>query len=181
MCSQGYYSKYVQDQNSQASYYYCAPVTASMAQVPEGTTHACTMFGNTLFESGLIGFGCVQCQEGFIVVGGACVANLMQSQYSCNIDNCEYCIANNYCGQCAEGFTVYTYTGGSCMPIYSPVPNCMVSSGTYCLPCGDGYLAFSGGCQRINQEITCNMTGCSYCVENNTCAKCMPGFKAMYI
>jgi hypothetical protein len=45
-------------------------------------------------------FGCTNCQQGFINVGGRCVVNITQSSYTCEIDNCIYCIYDNACGKC---------------------------------------------------------------------------------
>lgn len=59
-------------------------------------------FGEILPGSdSLLNYGCIECWEGFVNVGGYCVANLYIQNYNCSLENCIYCVSNNYCGQCA--------------------------------------------------------------------------------
>lgn len=99
-------------------------------------------------------------------VGGYCVANLNIDSYACNLENCIYCIGNNYCGQCAEGYYSEKFTGGKCMKMYSPLPYCMLNLGSSCIICDEGYVlnAKENKCQKLNSEVECLIDGCDYCL-----------------
>lgn len=71
---------------------------------------------------------CIQCNANFFLVGGQCVLLLNQNQYVCNVQNCQYCIGNNYCGLCVQGYRVLPNSGGICIKLYSPVPNCLLTN-----------------------------------------------------
>ena len=96
--------------------------------------------------------GCVDCEGSYINVGGLCLANITQQYYSCNVLNCVYCIEDDYCGKCGDGYYVRTYTGGQCWKMYSPLPHCSLTT-LYlpiCLICDDGYvLNETNQCTRI--------------------------------
>ena len=85
----------------------------------------CEKFSEFLFGADTnLYVGCISCMEGYVDVGGFCVADLTQSNYACNVENCLYCVQNNYCGKCKEGYHTQQYTGGLCFKNYSPIPNC---------------------------------------------------------
>ena len=103
--------------------------------------------------------GCIECMTNWVNVGGYCVANLTLSSYACNVANCEYCVQNNYCGKCQEGYYVQLFTGGKCTKTYSPIPNCMMTTlfSPVCLACSAGYaLTNFFACQKMT-NLTCNI------------------------
>ena len=101
--------------------------------------------------------GCGDCMDNYVDVGGFCVANLSQQNYLCNVENCEYCVQNNYCGKCADGYHTQIYTGGMCFKDYSPFPNCQLSIiwAPICLMCNEGYVNKNGECLKFNPDVTC--------------------------
>ena len=116
--------------------------------------------------------------NGFINVGGFCVANLTQANYTCNVENCVYCIQNNFCGQCGDGYTTLIQTGGQCWKTYSPLPNCRETllNAAVCFACNEGYaLNLDDECMLIS-NVTCNVMGCGYCLTENVCDFCRLGF-----
>ena len=105
-----------------------------------------------------------------------CVANLTQSSYQCDVSNCNSCVQNNFCGQCADGYTVIVNTGGRCWKKYSPIPFCALTTGALCAECEQGYaLTDDAECFPI-PLFKCNVTGCQFCLEENVCEKCRLGF-----
>ena len=125
----------------------------------------CEKYGSFIPATSILSVGCIQCMSGFINVGGFCVANLTQANYTCNVENCEYCIQNNFCGQCEEGYITILYTGGQCWKTYSPLPNCKITTLYHpvCQACNEGYvLSSSFECIPVS-NITCNISGCMYC------------------
>ena len=93
--------------------------------------------------------------------------------------NCVYCIENNYCGKCGDGYFVRTYTGGQCWKMYSPLPHCKFTN-LYlpiCLSCEDGYvLNATNQCARMLVN-KCQIIGCSLCYKDNICEECRFGFQ----
>lgn len=122
------------------------------------------------------------CNQNFVNVGGYCVANISLGTYSCNIQNCLYCIQNNACGQCAPGFTVYFSNPTVCVPNYSAIPNCVLTPifTTLCFQCASGYVlvGFEACVPLPSTPVTCNISGCNYCLTNNTCAACLTGYSS---
>lgn len=139
----------------------------------------CQVYGNMFPGTSTLGVGCVTCQQNYVNVGGYCVANISLGNYTCNIENCVYCVQNNICGQCAPGYTVYIANAGVCAPNYSPIPNCLFTPlfSTACTQCASNYTLVDSACVPIpNPVVTCNISGCNYCVTNNTCQSCMTGY-----
>lgn len=132
----------------------------------------CSQLGIMTFGTGsLLEFGCVTCMTNFINVGGICVANLTQTNYECNINNCDFCIQNNFCGKCATGYTLLTNTGGQCWKNYSPVTNCMLTTAeVMCAACNTGYVLVGESSCMAMTDVTCDISGCNFCVENNVCS-----------
>ena len=122
--------------------------------------------------------GCVQCNENFYNVGGFCVANITISQNQCNVENCQWCSAPNYCGQCSEGYTVFQNTGGVCTKNYSPIPECQIIGVNQfdCAVCNPGFTLNSDlqECIPVKGEITCQVPGCIKCLEDGVCNQCGP-------
>lgn len=139
----------------------CVKLTQAVGHLSEFVKY-CNMYGEmALGTGGALFIGCVECMPNFINVFGQCVANLTQSNYSCNLLNCEYCVQNEYCGKCAPGYTVISNAGGQCWKNYSPVPYCALTTPqAMCVLCEEGYalLGYSS-CVKIG-NITCNITGC---------------------
>ena len=157
----------------------CTQVTSSSGGQVQVTN--CLQYGQMVPGTSGLSIGCVNCQSGFINVGGYCVANITQASYTCNVANCAYCVQNNICGQCATGYTVFLGTGNICIRNYSPIPNCMVPlmaavATPLCAVCSPGYaLVDNLACVSIS-NLVCNIVGCSYCITNNTCSACMNGY-----
>lgn len=127
---------------------------------------------------------CIKCMTNFIMVGGRCLPLINQNAYPCNVSNCNYCTFPNYCGLCNQGYYVLKNSGGLCVKLFSPVPNCLVTAGNPnqfnyslpCLACKPGYIVYEGLCYQYKTNITCNVSGCSYCLTNNSCSSCLIGF-----
>lgn len=90
----------------------------------------------------MLKIGCIKCQEYFVYVGGYCVANLSLTSYICNISNCLYCVQNNICGKCIQGYNVFIGSANQCTKIYSTVKNCEIGSlaSIGCEKCAEGYI-----------------------------------------
>ena len=124
--------------------------------------------------------GCVKCEENYQNVGGFCVANFTQN--FCSVENCQWCSAPNYCGQCISGYTVFHNTGGICLKDYSPIPECaIIGVNQYdCAVCNPGYTLNSDlqECIPVATEISCVIPGCIKCYSNNSCETCAPNMQA---
>lgn len=140
----------------------------------------CQVYGNMFPGTSTLGVGCVICQPNFVNVGGYCVANISLGNYTCTIENCVYCVQNNICGQCAPGYSVNIANAGICAPNYSPIPHCLTTPlfSTACTQCASGYalVDFAACVPLPNPVVTCNISGCNYCLSNNTCQACMAGY-----
>lgn len=126
---------------------YGANCVQTTAPVNSGITN-CVSYGPMVYGTSELQIGCINCQSGFINVGGFCVANLTQANYTCNIQNCVYCISNNICGQCAQGYNVYMGTNYQCTKNYSPIPNCLLTPifAPVCQLCATNYVLVNGAC-----------------------------------
>lgn len=116
-------------------------------------------------------------------VGGNCLPAPSQP-FACNIANCQYCISNNYCGICNTGYQVLS--GLFCMSLYSPISNCLYSAEAgYCNYCQQGYINFpqnaGAPCIPVNPQISCTISGCSYCATSNSCAQCFPNYQSVVV
>lgn len=159
----------------------CVAITASSGGSVAVTN--CQQYGPMVAGTSGLQIGCINCMPNYINVGGYCVANISQTNYVCNIANCVYCVQNNICGQCLPGFTAFMGSTSSCVANYSPIPNCLLTglfnpSGTpTCAQCANGYvLVDSVACVAIPANFSCNVTGCNYCLQNNTCSSCTAGY-----
>lgn len=160
----------------------CVQITASVGGTVAVTN--CQQFGPMIPGTSSLQVGCVNCQAGYVNVGGYCMANLTQANYQCNIANCVYCVQNNICGQCASGYTVYLGSNNMCVPNSSPIPNCLItpifdpSSTPICSLCASGYaLVDSIACVQIpNNNVTCSIANCAYCLTDATCGACASGY-----
>lgn len=92
VCAEGYIPSGSTDSGT-----YCVPLTQSS---PSPDVANCAVYGPMVPLTGSLTYGCVACNPNFFNVGGYCVANISMN-YTCNIDNCVYCIQNNMCGKCA--------------------------------------------------------------------------------
>lgn len=160
----------------------CVQYSSSSASNPVAN---CATYGPMVPGSSSLSVGCVTCNQNYMNVGGYCVANLTQTNatqpmFVCNINNCVYCIQNNVCGQCATGYTAYMGSSYQCTKNYSPIPNCLLTPlfAPICVACAQGYvLVDSVACvSPPSTSVTCNLTGCNYCITNNTCFACLTGY-----
>ena len=139
----------------------------------------CKTYGSLIpMTSTVLTVGCIDCWTNFVNVGGFCVANLTQANYTCNVENCVYCVQNNYCGMCGDGYTLLTQTGGQCWKTYSPLPYCKITTliSPVCFACNDGYALNSVyECMKVS-NVTCKVNGCNYCLTSNVCWSCRSGF-----
>ena len=62
------------------------------------------------------------------------------------------------------------------MPEYSPLPYCSLSISFSCLACDEGYLLKNGNCYPGDPDVSCSIPGCSFCLSDNMCEACRPGF-----
>ena len=94
-----------------------------------------------ILGTSILQVGCQVCSDNFLNVAGYCVANLTQSTYTCNIENCAFCSQNNYCAQCEDGYVVYMGNYQRCVKMYSPYQFCKLTGlfGDFCNICNDGY------------------------------------------
>lgn len=144
----------------------------------------CLQYGPMIPGTSSLVVGCVSCQPNYVNVGGYCMPNVLVTSFTCNIANCQYCVQNNVCGQCASGYTAFAGTGNVCTPNYSPIPNCLLTppyipGGTpICSMCANGYaLVDNIACVLIpTTNIICNITNCDFCITNNTCQACLSGY-----
>lgn len=156
----------------------CVEITGSVGgTVPVSN---CIKFEATIPGTSELTIGCKTCEQNFINVGGYCVANITQANFTCNIQNCVYCVQNNVCGKCGKNYTVYLGSLSICIRDYSPIPNCLLTplEQTGCYKCADGYTLIDHYlCVLIPiPTIICNVAGCNYCLSNNTCSQCMNGY-----
>ncbi len=189
-CAPGFsVSLQVQQQNGVTVGSSCVQITSSVGGVTSVTN--CQTFGPMIPGTSDLTIGCITCNQNYINVGGYCVANITQVNYQCNIANCVYCIQNNICGQCATNYTSYIAAGSYCVLNYSPIPNCLLTPFTVaggsptCSLCANGYALVSGivngnsvnTCVKIPASgVTCNITGCNYCIQDNVCFACISGY-----
>lgn len=127
---------------------------------------------------------CIKCESGFIVVGGICLPSTNYNNIQCQVQDCQYCIFNNYCGLCKEGYRVLPNSGGACVRLLEIVANCWIVNPSFvysnlCKLCKDGYLNVGGLCYAFNISVSCNITGCNYCLYNNSCQLCMGGYSLL--
>lgn len=171
----------------------CAPGYTSFGSSTTGTTCMlttgsvanCLMYGQQIFLTSSLNIGCIQCQNNFVLVGGYCVANISLGSYACKIDNCVYCVQDNMCGQCAQGYTVFIGSFDMCVKNYSPLTGCSLTplnpstSAVYpiCQVCQSGYvLTAAYQCMMVNPEIACNIVGCEFCIADNECFQPRTGY-----
>lgn len=175
-CQLGYYPTTMFSQQTQTMVSYCSNDWNNFVDEIY-TTQNCLHVG-VLSEYGIMDTyltkGCVICQENFMNVGGFCVAKV--TNYTCNVENCQWCSAPNYCGQCQAGYTVLRNTGGICMKDYSPIPECQLLGANQfdCAMCAAGYTLNNDLqlCVPVNTEISCTIVGCVKCLSNNVCEEC---------
>lgn len=81
------------------------------------------------------------------------------------------------CGRCAEGYTVYLGSSDYCMKNYSPYPGCaltpvnpyLLDAFYMCQMCRPGYTLVDYVCIQTNTDITCQIEGCEYCLDDDVC------------
>jgi hypothetical protein len=116
---------------------------------------------------------CQQCSSGYILtIGGLAIMSytniitfnqfigMMQctlnTSISCNVNNCQYCLSNNTCTVCADG---YTLNNNVCTASCN-VTNCyMCGSNNMCSTCMPGYTLGSNGTQCTAITFSCS-SGC---------------------
>lgn len=160
----------------------CTQITASSVGSTPVTN--CNQYGPMIPGTSSLAIGCTSCQPNYVNVGGYCMPIVTLSNYTCNIANCQYCVQNNVCGQCSSGYTVFPGSGNSCIPNYSPIPNCQLTPPyipgptTICSMCASGYaLVDNIACVPIpTTNIVCNISNCDFCTSNNTCTICVTGY-----
>lgn len=100
--------------------------------------------------------------------------------------NCRYCLSNNQCSICAEGFSLNS-TDYSCFQNNcSTLSNCQLcdENAYVCYLCQAGFMmndVYDGGqCVPINSNYTCNISGCAVCssTNNSQCTMCLPTYTA---
>lgn len=146
---------------------------------------------------------CTQCYPLYqLTAAGQCELKV----YQCNVQNCLYCSAANVCSQCATGYIPVTNSqagstlsnlGSSCVLLTSsvggsiPVTNCLVYGNLFpgtstlqvgCVTCQQNFVNVGGYCvANISLgSYTCTIENCVYCVQNNICGQCAPGY-SVYI
>lgn len=95
----------------------------------------------------------------------------------CQVDNCESCSQDQYCGVCLNGFKLFE---GKCFNC--TLMNCQVCSDhNYCSSCATGYDLMNGKCVMCSYPCTtCNDQGncvtCStpYYIQSSYAGFCMP-------
>lgn len=136
---------------------------------------------------------CSQCNPGFNIVNGYCVAQVSTIAFTCNSQpNCASCSFNNFCSSCNPGYVLSPL--GNCLPAQCNIPNCASCSANFvCQACNAGFTLSLGFLSYTNQPIsnfvtnlltiqcipssvTCQIANCAYCSINNTCAICASGY-----
>ncbi len=173
-CASGYELKSVQI--GAGSYFMCNQIMC-----PYNITN-CAQCGpnvqTTLYFMEMI---CLQCNPGYILANGYCVANLTtvnssyQNPICSGVTNCISCSFNYVCQQCSVGNMLTVQ--GTCQVAYCSIANCMNCYITgFCANCNSGFDLFYGLCVPVNTAISCVLAGCNYCLTNNTCSSCMSGY-----
>ena len=176
VCVEGYIPSGTTDSGT-----YCVQLTQSS---PNPDVTNCAVYGSMVPLTSSLTYGCIACNENFFYVGGYCVANISLGNYTCNIDNCVYCVQNNMCGQCAEGYTVFMGATNYCMKNYSPYLGCALTpinpfltvGYQMCSKCLAGFALVGESCLQVNASISCQILGCNFCLTNNVCYECRQGF-----
>ena len=141
---------------------------------------------------------CSQCLPLYLLTNSTIQCELIV--YQCNITNCVYCSAANICSQCTAGYIPvpnnqggFSNLGSSCVLLTSsvggviPVTNCLVygnmfpgtsTLGVGCVTCNTEFVNVGGYCvANISlANYTCTIENCVYCVQNNICGQCTPGY-----
>lgn len=136
---------------------------------------------------------CSQCNPGFNIVNGYCVAQVSTIAFTCNSQpNCASCSFNNFCSSCNPGYVLSPL--GNCLPAQCNIPNCASCSANFvCQACNAGFTLSLGFLSYTNQPIsnfvtnlltiqcipssvTCQIANCAYCSINNTCSICASGY-----
>lgn len=107
---------------------------------------------------------------------------------TCNVANCEYCLSDNKCSLCAEGYKLnpndYSCSLVNCSSL--GLSNCQLCDpyGYSCHLCQTGFMVNNigegGKCYPINQGYTCNISGCAVCssTNNSICVSCLSTYHA---
>ena len=138
---------------------------------------------------------CAQCNTGYSLVNGYCVAQVMTTPFTCSqasVPNCASCSYNNFCASCNAGYVLSPL--GICLPTLCNIPNCASCSANYvCQTCNVGYTLSLGFLsymyqpissvvtgllysQCIPSSISCQIANCAYCTVSGTCAFCASGY-----
>lgn len=136
---------------------------------------------------------CAQCNSGFNLVNGFCVAPVSTTAIVCNNQpNCGTCSFNNFCSICNAGYVLSSL--GTCLPTQCNIPNCASCSANYiCQACNNGFTLSLGflsynfqpisnlvtsllTAQCVPSSITCKIANCAYCTQSGTCAMCAYGY-----
>ena len=106
----------------------------------------------------------MNCQVGFTLVGGSCIA--------CNVANCLSCSSANQCASCLGNFV---NVGGSCQVCLNPCLTC-TSSGS----CATCMYPYSVNTNSNGQCYSCSDPNCLNCnyPEVAFCTSCTVGFTA---
>ena len=156
-CEEGYYIQELTNDNHEVLAAKCVKITVAIGNNANLVKY-CSKFGYMgIGTDTSLHVGCLMCMENYINVGGFCVANLTQSNYLCDVDNCEYCVQNNYCGKCEDGYYIQLFTGGQCWKEYSPLPYCKLTTifGALCIACDDGFVLSNYECFKYDPAVTC--------------------------
>lgn len=133
------------------------------------------------------------CATNYINLNGYCVPNINGMNFNCSVPNCQSCSYNNFCSVCSTGYTLTRE--GNCQKAFCNVLNCQACSlNNICSQCMNGYTLVLGmlsvpnlvnnilnfaqlGLQQcLPNAVTCNITNCAYCTQNNVCVTCATGF-----
>ena len=115
---------------------------------------------------------CVQCDSGFILVSGRCIAAVYQYSHCISI-------AGGNCDGCEDGYYLEN-SDNSCVEILdnsaTELQNCLTgfnSGGYTCTKCMSGYWDNSGTCAAVTKPLipSCDLYGTA-----TTCSKCVSGY-----
>lgn len=156
---------------------------------------ACVSAYDTVFNFNKIVCAPNQCADNYVYLNGYCVPSLPNNTtFTCNVANCQNCSYNNFCSVCAAGY--YLTRAGACQISSCNVPNCQSCGlNNICSQCANGYSLALGplsltstytnmvnfGLYLLQQQcvpssISCNISNCAYCLQNNVCAQCATGY-----
>ena len=157
--------------------------------------NACVPKYNTIWQYNQIMCDVNSCASNYVYSNGYCVPNLQSVQYNCSgAANCLTCSSNNFCSQCASGYSLTLQ--GTCQMNTCYVENCQSCSvNNVCQQCNSGYTLTNGNLLNIqpsdyinfnmyiatqqcskNSPFTCNVNNCLYCMNQDICSACASGY-----